>query len=129
MGFRSTLITEDNCLEIQPWFYEKHKDRLHFGQHQDKPSLPLASKYEFKTYFEWWSDELLPDIQRLIKENTHYKVEEIEMVLFHECCGITKVIVSEKEIKYLEPHIWEAVDDVTHNYCYGCSEETKDSAS
>lgn len=35
--------------------------------------------------------------------------------------GITKVHIGKDFIRMYEPEEWHEVEEITHNYCYGCS--------
>lgn len=116
MGFRSVLITEDNALKIPEWFIIKYAKVLHFSD----GGLPISSQYEFKTYFEMWP-ELLTDFQKVLVENDAL-YDKLDLILLHECGGITRYEVYRDKILINEPESWRKVDDVTHDYCYGCSD-------
>lgn len=134
MGFRSTMTTEHIWLEMPDWFVKKHED-LHIGEvphgsffkeeFWGKRMLPISYKFEHKFH-----DEFLEDLQRVLREQPEVDKEEkrdnVELILFHECDGVTRVRVWPDRIQYFEPQDWEEVDDITHNYCYGCSEPRKE---
>ncbi|MFF2554989.1 hypothetical protein ACFVUS_28575 [Nocardia sp. NPDC058058] len=48
----------------------------------------------------------------------------VELILFHECGGITKVMVTRDRIRMAEPTGWSEVDEIEHWYC-GCSLDTQ----
>ena len=127
MGFRSTLITQHNYLPLPEWFVEKYKDYLYINgldkknNHHDGNGLPLASKYEFKTYFEI-GEGLPADIQKVMQESPDDIPRELVFVWLHECGGITRVQIDRDHIVYSEPTEWEVTEGVTHDYCYGCSD-------
>lgn len=132
MGFRSTLITQHNYLPLPEWFVEKYKDCLYFnganrsGENAQE-NLPLASKFEFKTYFPI-GEQLVPDIQKVMQE---YKDEDgdeprdLVLIWLHECGGITRVQINKDKVVYSEPTEWKITEGVTHHYCYGCSDVEK----
>lgn len=127
MGFRSTLITEHNHLPLPPWFVEKYTDYLYINgvdkensRDEGRAGLPLASKYEFKTYFPT-AESLPTDIQQVIRESPEAS-PSLVMIWLHECGGITRVQIDKDNIIYSEPTGWKKTDGVTHNYCYGCSD-------
>ncbi|WP_280266802.1 hypothetical protein [Nocardia wallacei] len=119
MGFRTVIISEDAYVSLPRWFVDKHTD-LHVGTLLDgTPSLPLSSRFERKFYASK-DDSLFLDLQQVLRDLDH--PHAIDLVLFHECGGITKVSVSRERIRMSEPAQWQEVDAITHNYCYGCSE-------
>ena len=122
MGFRSTITTEDIRYEIPQWFIEKYP-YLSFGvgvgDNGEFPSFPISSKREVKFYSLISEEELFIDIQKiLIKQD----ILDIVVVLLHECCGITRVKITQNSINAREPVEWREVEYVEHNYCYGCSD-------
>ena len=121
MGFRSTLTVEDKYLPLPKWFVEKWSDRYHMGDLNGEPNLPIFSKDEAKWYADFEDEPVFKDIQKLMPDEM-----SIGCILFHECGGITKVVIDKTEIYGLEPSGWKKTDGVTHNYCYGCSEEDKE---
>lgn len=126
MGFRSTITTEDLGYKIPKWFVEKYP-YLSFGitidniDNVDKefPSFPISSKCETKFYDKVSEQEVFTDIQKILKEQD---IEELIVVLLHECGGITRVKITKNTITAREPIEWKEVDVVEHNYCYGCSD-------
>lgn len=124
MGFRSVMITEDTALTIPQWFVDKWQDELNLTTHTKDEvrysNLPISSKFERKFYADK-KEELFIDLQQLLKETREPHINDIEIVLFHECAGITKVHIGEDFIRMYEPQGWHEVEGVTHNYCYGCS--------
>lgn len=125
MGFRSTLITDDSALRVPKWFTDKHTYLVPIGRLAEgdtEPRLPIASTAEAKYYSDFASDERFLDLQRICREQTQFSFDvDIEIILLHECGGITKVIVSKDSIMANEPTRWKNVDGVEHHYCYGCS--------
>jgi hypothetical protein len=130
MGFRTTFVSEHIYIDLPKWFTDKWADNTHFyvrpeglyGGGAGNLTLPISSKFERKFYGSK-EDELFTDLQRVLVElKDEPNVKEIEIVLFHECNGITKVKISKDEIKMFEPSEWHEVDEIEHNYCYGCSE-------
>lgn len=113
MGFRSTFVTDCWFIEWPDWFRKKYEENVYIpdvGKHGC-----LASKYEAKRYFIW--SELEEDIQKCLTGE-----DQITLVWLHECRGITKVVITTKCIRFMEPDEWEEVEYPTHNYCYGCSD-------
>lgn len=93
MGYRSTFVTSDSCVELPTWFQEKYKNTVHFGCNctLDKdeiafPSFPIASRGEGKCYGMW--SELVDDIQIVLinsgKQNT------VILTFLHEDGAMTK---------------------------------------
>lgn len=117
MGFRSTFITEDYYVQVPNWFREKYQSWVFMDE---KGFLPIASKVEVKTYMR--GKELEKDIQKVIIEDKKFNLDFIVLVWLHECGGITRVEIHKDKILYSEPQEWKQVEDVTHNYCYGCSD-------
>jgi len=122
MGFRSTMITGQNGLDIPEWFVEKYEEDFNFykrssGEYQ----TPISSKCEMKTYFPLYK-EFIDDLFILVKDQGI----DLSLVFLHECDGITKVDITSKGIVCGEPTGWKITgtgleNGVTHNYCYGCS--------
>ena len=126
MGFRSTLITEDIALECPAWFKKKWKDQLNFSDKLKRFTnqgfvFPISSKLEAKTYGQWL--ELEEDLQKVLNEQD--RIEDLVLVYLHECGGITRVEIHKDAIYYSEPAGWNVVDQVSHDYCYGCSDVPK----
>lgn len=125
MGFRSTLVSEHNYLPLPEWFVEKYKEYLYINGvdklvEPNRGSLPISSKFEFKTYFPI-AEGLPVDIQKVMRENTN-GTTKLVLVWLHECGGITRVQIDKESIVYSEPTGWEVTEGVTHDYCYGCSD-------
>ena len=127
MGFRSTIATFDfSGVKLPKCFRDKYANDFNFRvpSHNRKgkiPTLFLSSKYEIKTY--GIGMDLPIDIQRVLREKD---VEQFVIVWLHECGGITRVQIEKERIVYTEPSGWNVVDEITHNYCYGCSDADKD---
>lgn len=120
MGFRTTMTTEDICLEVPKEFLDKYPYiRASKWNHPEKLSLPLTLDTEIKFYELFEETEIFKDIQKLIIEQ---HIKDVQLVLFHECGGITKVIIYQDKIVGMEPTEWKQVSGVSHDYCYGCSE-------
>lgn len=118
MGFYSTFVTEDAYIEWPDWFIEKYKDWVYF---KDNKSGLISSKQESKTYSTW--EDLPEDIQKVLKESSEWDYKDnFILVYLHECGGITRCQINGFSITWSEPETWKEVDDVTHNYCYGCSD-------
>jgi hypothetical protein len=124
MGFRSTMVSEHlGHIRLPTWFCKKWAEYLHLREWDKEFCFPISSRVEYKTYGIYVDMEL--DLQKVLIEHvnsTDYPVESLELVYFHECGGITKVIITETNIKYMEPAGWVMTNDVTHYYCYGCSD-------
>lgn len=131
MGFRTVMITADTGMELPKWFLNKWDKQFHFGVSrlddegkQVLNTMPIASKFERK-YYASKEEDIFTDLQKALKENKEPYPEEFEIVLFHECDGITKVHIGKDFIRMYEPQQWEVVDEITHDYCYGCSTPSK----
>ncbi|MEV0297450.1 hypothetical protein [Nocardia sp. NPDC050710] len=48
----------------------------------------------------------------------------LELILLHECGGITKVHITRDRIRMAEPTGWREVDEIEHWFC-GCSLESQ----
>src|SRR4051812_38813843 len=121
MGFRSTFITEDYPLKMPDWFREKYGRFVFFDA---KGYLPIASRVEIKTY-SGLGAELAQDLQRILIAANDSTLSEFVLVWLHECGGVTRVEIHKDKILYSEPVVWEKVEDITHDYCYGCSDVSK----
>ena len=120
MGFRSTMTTGNWALTIPNEFLSKYPYINAYRNEADGTyHLPLTLTHEIKFYNSFEETDILKDIQKLMIEQ---KVEDIDLVLLHECGGITKVIIYQDKIVGMEPTEWKKVEGVEHNYCYGCSE-------
>ncbi len=120
MGFRSKMMTEEySGMQIPQWFIEKHPT-LHYGWSTWKPIMSLSSRSERKFYGRFKEEDIFIDIQKVLVENEYNGT--LSVVLLHECGGITLVLISQTKILGREPLTWKEVEEVTHNYCNGCSE-------
>ena len=111
MGFRSMFCTEDFPYQWPDWFREKYQKTIHVPE-----KGPLSSKRECKFYSAW--SELEEDIQKAVDWGQY---DHLVMVYLHECGGITRVEITKSAIRFTEPTGWRKGTDVTHSYCYGCS--------
>ena len=117
MGFRTTMTTADIGLKFPNWFIEKYP-HVNFRENGIEKNTPLSLKWEIKFYDSFEKTDLFKDIQDVMKE---YKCKfPLDIVLLHECGGITKVVIHLDKIIGLEPVGWKGVDDVEHFYCQGC---------
>lgn len=123
MGFRSTMTTGDLRLDIPQDFLDKHPYLMCKKLDDGRNVLPLTLKSEIKFYYAFEDTELFKDIQKLIIDQSFNST--IDLVLLHECGGITKVEISKDSIVGIEPTHWKRVTGVEHNYCYGCSDIKK----
>ena len=120
MGFRSKLMSEDfSGIQVPDWFIEKHP-KLHYGWDTWKPILSISSRSERKFYSKFKEEDIFVDIQKVLQENEFTGF--MSVVLLHECGGVTLVKISKDKIIGQEPIEWKEVEEVEHNYCYGCSE-------
>lgn len=120
MGFRSVMITEDiKSIEIPQWFLDKYPNIT--GVTTEKGMFsPLLTKGEQKFYQSFADYDLFLDIQKIyIDRDRDY---HINIVLLHECGGITKIEIHKDKIVGMEPTAWKRVEGVEHDYCYGCSD-------
>jgi hypothetical protein len=44
------------------------------------------------------------------------------IVFLHECGGITRCQIDKNNIYYSEPDSWRQEEEITHSYCYECSD-------
>lgn len=116
MGFRSTFVTQDYYIQWPEWFIAKYSDHVNFNDGKGC----ISSRQEKKSYGVF--SELEDDIQKVLKE-IESKLDGFILVWLHECGGITRVSISKDSITYREPDSWRNTDDITHDYCYGCSDE------
>jgi hypothetical protein len=118
MGFRTTFVTEHTAYNtpLPEWFTDKYPNWSYNGE---KNCLGFAQVYESKFYDKFSEDERFLDIQKVLKE---LKLTDIVIVLLHECGGITRVKITQNSISAREPKDWKEVEQVEHDYCYGCSD-------
>lgn len=118
MGFRSVFVTEDNSIDWPSWFVEKYQDIIRFSfSHKGIFCSPM----EVKLYREDLAD-FPKDIQKAINWDNYQFMEELLIVILHECGGVTRLHVARYSIRWSEPTGWMEVDDVTHHYCLSCSQ-------
>ena len=123
MGFRSTFVTEQYNIHWPDWFVKKYEDSVWF--HTDQKGA-ISSKFECKTYFSW--TDLVEHIQMAINWKKAPNLHRFVLVFLHECGGITRVQIEEKNIFYSVPAGWEEplyALPIGHEYCYGCSDVEK----
>lgn len=113
MGFRSTLVTEQYCINWPSWLFEKYPFIVNHNN-------ILTSKNEFKAY------ALDKDIHKALVESGWDFVVNFVAIYLHECGGITRVQFEKDRIVFSEPREWEVVEHITHSYCYGCSSVPKE---
>ena len=114
MGFRSTFITEGRAITWPDWFRAKYADLVRFPI---EGRGMLSSSTEAK---QWMFDDLTKDIQ-LVIDWSNARLPFV-MVFLHECGGITRCEINEHEILWSEPWAWRKTEEITHSYCYGCSD-------
>lgn len=119
MGFRTTMTTEHIYLKIPQEFLDKYPYVRARTIDKGEVTLPLSLDHEIKFYDDFEETEIFKDLQKLIVEQD---VKELSLVLFHECEGMTKVVITHTEIFGLEPTAFKKVERVEHDYCYGCSD-------
>lgn len=125
MGFRSNFITEDmRGVEVPRWFVEKYPDhRPWHNAETDKYYFPIVQPWESKFYRRLDETEVFKDIQKILQEHPDKNWSaEIALILLHECGGITRVKITRDSITGREPTAWKEVENVEHDYCYGCSD-------
>jgi len=120
MGFRSNFITSSyNGISVPDWFSDKYPE-LSYEKYDGKNVFSVAQLFESKYYQSLKDDERLTDIQKILSDNN---IEyNIVLILLHECGGITRVEISKDNIFASEPTGWKIVENVEHDYCYGCSD-------
>ena len=121
MGFRTTITSEDlGGIKLPKWFITKWRKCFNFGtgsQFRLSNHLLITSKFETKMY-DGKDEEIFLDIQKLVRENN---LTNFIVVMLHECGGITRVQIEKDKIRMSEPESWREVEQVEHDYCYGCS--------
>ena len=118
MGFRSVFVTESAHYQWPDWFVKKYHETVNITEHC------LTSKLEHKTYTVWSHLDL--DIQKAIDWD---KKKNVVVVYLHECGGITRCHITKDRIIYTEPSGWEVTEEITHDYCYGCSDPSTNTAT
>lgn len=120
MGFRTTITTEDlSGIKLPKWFKDKWESSFNFGQGNNyKNTMLITSKYEMK-YYNAPDEDIFLDMQKIVKDKD---ISSFVVVMLHECGGITRVQIEKDKIRMSEPTKWKEVDQVEHNYCYGCSD-------
>jgi hypothetical protein len=120
MGFRSTFTSDAWAKEWPAWFKGKHGAYLHINDGQS-----LSTKNEIKLY----DDEIFKDIQRVLPFCCCH--ERVRLCALHECGGVTLVDIRPDSIEYLEFQEGSVTkrDFITHEYCYGCTEDNPPSES
>ena len=123
MGFRTTFTSEDYYLPLPKWFVKKYKGRINmYKNSKGNMDFPISSVVERK-FYDGKDDELFIDLQKVLNESKETRLDDFQICLFHECGGITKVHIGGDFIRFYEPRgEWIEVDDITHDYCYGCSD-------
>ena len=114
MGFLSTFTVEHKGLVWPDWFKEKYAKYLTFSM--DSMIAPVR---EMKMYMPPLS-ELPEDIRRAIDWEGNVVI--FVMCFLHECEGITRCHITRDAIRWSEPTAWAEVEEVSHHYCYGCSD-------
>lgn len=113
MGFRTTFISEAIGGVIwHDWFKIKYGDKIIYSDNA------IMSSRELKMY-STDMQEFEIDIQKCINWSI---LRRFIMVYLHECGGITRVQIEQNAIIFTEPDAWKVTENVTHSYCYGCSD-------
>jgi len=123
MGFRTTITTEDlSGIKLPKWFRDKWQDQFNFGEgnysRKYNGAMLITSKHERK-FYNGKDEEILLDIQKVVKLKD---ISSFIVVMLHECGGITRVQIEKDSIRFSEPTGWKEVEQVEHDYCYGCSD-------
>jgi hypothetical protein len=122
MGFRSTFVTEDICIDYPIWFIEKWQGWVHFFRRDDGTATGcIASKGEAKTYGKW--EELPKDIQKVLIEKESHLLKRLRLLFFHECGGCSCFEITPNKIVITEPKLWEEKDEIGHHYCAECHKQ------
>jgi len=103
MGFRSTLVSQDYQGELPNWFKKKYNDYILFSD-----GLTVSSKREAKFY----TNEFFEDYQKAVNESGFWDDKSIEIIIvvLAEDGSVSKVVISNDEIKYyiLMDELYEA---------------------
>lgn len=120
------MITADRSgLEVPRSFLDRYRYiRGVTNGETGKTYLPLASVVEAKFYSSFEDTQMFKDIQEILNNSEHSEYK-INLILLHECGGITKVEIHKDKIIGMEPTAWKPVQGVEHYYCYGCSDYGK----
>jgi hypothetical protein len=123
MGFRSMMMTADFGVEWSPEFIAKHEKWINIPTSPNGKRIgALSSKHETKFYSSARED-VIQDIAMEVRRDLIKDSEmTYEVVLLHECGGITKFDIRQDRVDTLEPESWRLTDEIQHSYCYGCSE-------
>jgi hypothetical protein len=128
MGFRSVFVSEDRPCKLPGWFCEKWSRSIHWYEHEGSAQLPISSRYERK-FYDGVKEELFGDLRRIVADPQCWPYgtneDPLEVLLFHECGGVTKVYVFADEVVLAEPEPqieWDIKAEVGHHYDYGCSD-------
>lgn len=113
MGFRSTFVSEDFSIAWPDWFIAKYAGGVHFPPSRNGA---ISSVCERKFY----DDTFVEDVRRAIDWGDFDG--EFVIVFLHECGGITRCQIERNRIVWSEPDTWRVTDQITHSYCYGCSD-------
>lgn len=123
MGFRTTMTTEDlRGIKLPKWFRDKWQDQYSFGESKGyashKDTMLISSKHESK-FYNAPDEDIFLDIQKVMVKKD---IDKFIVVMLHECGGITRVQIEKDKIRMSEPTKWKEVEQVEHDYCYGCSD-------
>ncbi len=94
MGFRSTLVSQDYQGELPNWFKKKYNDYILFSD-----GLTVSSKREAK----FNTNKFFEDYQKAVKWSGFWDDYSIEIVIvvLAEDGFVSKVLISNDEIKYI----------------------------
>lgn len=120
MGHRMNFVASVMIgRKLSDSFVEKWKEKLFF----DSSNNFVSAKTEHKDVF---FDALFEDVQKEIAEAYkhfgHGVTRRCDFAFLHECGGLTKVVVTESEIKFIESCDVKKMDYFGHSYCYGCTD-------
>jgi hypothetical protein len=122
MGFRSTYISEDHAIDYPQWFRDKYAVST---------GGVIYSVCETK-----YPNEVAQDCWKALKEIEWFEKDtdiDFNIVVLHECGGVTKVQMGRDYMTIGYPSDWTIDQHLTeeheyaraqagHMYCYGCSD-------
>lgn len=107
-------------LKIPQWFIDKYPYLVTRNMEECDLSFqtfPISTHHEIKFYDDWNKNDIFVDIQRIMKEyNYGYSPDEIDVVLLHECGGVSRISISKESIIGTEPVVWKKTESSEHGY-------------